>query len=310
MPQSPPPLRIGTRGSKLARAQAQAVEDALRERCGIKSELVAIRTSGDRIQDRPLAEIGGKGLFAKELEEALLAGDIDVAVHSMKDLPAELPAGLEIVATPSRENPSDAFISRHANNLRDLAAGARIGTSSVRRTAQLARARADLETVSLRGNIDTRLARLDAGEIDAIILALAGLRRIGAEARAASVLPPEQWLPALSQGALGLEMRERDLRAEQIHAALNDEITTIALACERAFQAALDGSCRSPIAGLARVADGRLRFHGEVLVPDGKDWADTRVELQLGSEPHAEAAKAGRDAGLWLRERAHAWLAT
>lgn len=275
----------------------------------MKSDLVAIRTSGDRIQDRPLAEIGGKGLFAKELEEALLAGDIDIAVHSMKDLPAELPEGLEIVATPAREDPADVFVSHHANSLEDLARGTRIGTSSVRRTAQIARARPDLETVSLRGNIDTRLAKLDADQVDAVILALAGLRRIGLEARAASVLSPERWLPALSQGALGLEMRERDSRTDEIRAALNDETTAIALACERAFQAALDGSCRSPIAGLARVADGRLRFHGEVLAPDGKDWADTRVEFELGAEPCAQAAKAGREAGLSLRARAQPWLA-
>ena len=309
MPHSPPSLRIGTRGSKLARVQAHEVQDALRARCGMESELVAIRTSCDRIQDRPLAEIGGKGLFAKELEEALLAGHIDLAVHSMKDLPAELPSGLEIVATPLREDPSDVFVSRHANTLEDLARGARIGTCSVRRASQIARARRDLEIVSLRGNIDTRLAKLDEGRVDAVILALAGLRRIGLEARAASVLSPERWLPALSQGAIGLEMREKDARAGEIGAALNDETTAIALACERAFQQALDGSCRSPIAGLARVADGRLRFHGEVLAPDGKDWADTHVEIELGAGPCAQAAGAGREAGLRLRTRAQAWLA-
>lgn len=309
MPQSQrPPLRLGTRGSRLARAQAIAVQELLRSRCGLDSELVAIRTSGDRIQDRPLAELGGKGLFAKEIEDALLATDVDLAVHSMKDLPPQLPPGLEIVATPAREDASDAFVSREAGRVEDLHAGARVGTSSVRRAAQLARVRSDLKIVSLRGNIDTRLAKLDAGDFDAIILARAGLNRLGLAARARSVLPEISWLPALSQGATGIEMRIGDPLAAAIAAAIDDETTAIALACERAFQAALDGSCRTPIAGLARVANGRLVFHGEVIAPDGSASADTHIDRSLGSDARADAARAGREAGLSLRERAWRWL--
>ena len=308
MPQSQI-LRIGTRGSKLARAQSAAVQQPLRLHCGLDSRLIAIRTSGDRFQDRSLAEFGGKGLFAKELEEALLRGEIDVAIHSMKDLPVQLPAGLQIVATPSREDPRDAFLSRSATSIDDLHRGARVGTSSVRRAAQLARLRADLEIVSLRGNIDTRLAKLDAGAVDAIILALSGLRRTGAEARATAILPSETWLPALSQGAVGLEMRVGDPSADSIAVALNDETTDIALACERAFQAALDGSCRTPIAGLARVAGKQLFFRGEVVAPDGSASAGTQIDVTLGANARADAAEAGQRAGISLREPARAWLA-
>lgn len=302
-------LRIGTRGSKLARAQTASVQEALRRSCGLGSELVVIRTSGDRIQDRPLADIGGKGLFAKELEEALLSSGIDIAVHSMKDLPTQLPAGLEIVATPPRDDPGDAFVSQRWNTIEAMPDGARIGTSSVRRAAQIARARPDLEIVSLRGNVDTRLAKLDAGEIDAIILAVAGLKRIGAETRTTSILSTQSWLPALSQGAIGLEMREDDPRAGLIAAPLNDEPTAIALTCERAFQAALDGTCRTPIAGLARLEGSRLVFRGEVLAPDGSDSAEARIDVTLGEDARAHAARAGRETGLSLRERVRPWLA-
>jgi hydroxymethylbilane synthase len=304
-----PPLRVGTRGSKLARAQAGLVRDALASRCGFASDLVAITTSGDRIKDRPLAEAGGKGLFAKELEEALLAEQIELAVHSMKDLPTILPDGLAIAAIFPREDPHDAFISAVSGRLDDLPRAARLGTSSVRRAAQVARLRPDLCVVPLRGNVDTRLGKLDAGEVDAIILALAGLKRLGLQARATSLLPAETWLPALSQGAMGIEMREQDPRRSTIAAALNDRVTSIAIACERAFQAALDATCRTPIAGLATVTDNRLLFRGEVLAPDGSAFVDTSVDLVLGDNPLAEAARAGREAGLAIRERAQPWLA-
>lgn len=310
MPQSPASfvLRIGTRGSRLAIAQAASVKEALERHCGWTSELVPIKTSGDRIQDRPLTEVGGKGLFAKELEEALLAGRIDLAVHSMKDLPTVHPEGLAIAATPAREDPSDAFISPCANRLSDLSRGARIGTSSVRRAAQIARLRPDVSVLSLRGNIDTRLAKLDDGAVDAIILALAGLKRLGLEARATAILPVQGWLPALAQGALAVEMREGDPNAARVTAALDDEPTAIAVACERAFQMALDGSCRTPIAGLATMERGRLFFRGEVLAPDGRAFADTRFDVELGAEPRGRAAQLGMEAGLSLKERARGLL--
>ena len=299
------PLRLGTRGSKLALVQANMVAAMLGSAC----EIVVLKTSGDRIQDRSLADAGGKGLFVKELEDALLGGSIDLAVHSMKDVPVALPPGLAIAALLPREDPRDVFVSVTAKSLEGLPHGARVGTSSVRRAAQIARLRPDLCVVPLRGNVDTRLRKLDAVEVDAIILAYAGLKRLGLQARATSLLPTETWLPALSQGAMGIEMREQDPRRSTIAAALNDEMTSIAIACERAFQAALDGSCRSPIAGLATVADNRLLFRGEVLAPDGSAFVDTSLDVALGNNPFAEGARAGREAGLAIRERAQPWLA-
>lgn len=310
MPQSPASsvLRLGTRGSRLALAQAALVKETL-EQCGPRAcELVPIKTSGDRVQDRSLAEIGGKGLFAKELEEALLADRIDLAIHSMKDLPSPLPEGLTIAATPIREEPSDAFISPHAPGLADLQRGARVGTSSVRRAAQVARLRRGLIVVPMRGNVDTRLAKLDAGEVDAVILAVAGLKRLGFESRVTSILPSQGWLPALAQGAIAVEMRANDPAVPAVRALLDDEPTAIAVACERAFQAALGGSCRTPIAGLATVKEGRLFFRGEVLAPDGSTSAGTRFDAELGAEPRARATQLGMEAGLSLRARAHAWL--
>jgi hydroxymethylbilane synthase len=304
MPQSI--LRLGTRGSKLALTQAGLVREALAAN-GISCELVSVRTAGDRIQDRPLAAAGGKGLFAKELEDALLGRRIDLAVHSMKDLPAVLPGGLEIAAVLPREDPRDAFISSRANSLHALPPRTRIGTSSVRRRAQVARLRPDLDIVLLRGNVDTRLAKLSAGEIDAAILAYAGLKRLGLAHRATTVLPLEAWLPALSQGAIGIEVREGDATVESV-AALHHLSTAVALACERAFQQALDGSGTTPIGGLAEFADGRLRFRGEVLAPDGSGFADTALERVLGNEPLAEAAALGREAGLALKPRVAQWL--
>jgi hydroxymethylbilane synthase len=225
----------------------------------------------------------------------------------MKDLPAVLPAGLEIAAVLPRDDPRDAFLSSRAESLDALPAGARIGTSSVRRRAQVARLRPDLEPVLLRGNVDTRLAKLDAGNIDAALLAYAGLKRLGLEHRATMVLPVERWLPALSQGAIGIEVREGEAAVESV-AALNHSPTAVALACERAFQQALDGSCTTPIGGLAEFADGCLRFRGEVLAQNGSGFADTALERVLGSAPLAEAAALGREAGLALKPRAAQWL--
>jgi hydroxymethylbilane synthase len=306
MSQSSLPLRLGTRGSRLALQQANLVREALAAR-GIDCELVTLRTTGDRIQDRPLAAAGGKGLFTKELEEALLDGRIDLAVHSMKDVPVVLPAGLSIIALLPREDARDAFVSPLAGSLAELPPGARVGTSSVRRQAQVARARPDVEIALLRGNVDTRLAKLDAGEFDAILLALAGLKRLGLEARATAVLGLDGWLPALSQGAIGIEMRSDHARSAAVRG-LNDGATAVALACERAFQAALDGSCTTPIGGFARFADGELRFRGEVIAPDGSGFADTMLAQRLGNDPEAEAAELGRNVGLALKPRAAQWL--
>jgi hydroxymethylbilane synthase len=281
------------------------VADLLRTK-GATCEIVMVKTTGDRILDRPLADAGGKGLFVKELEDALLNETIDLAVHSMKDVPVDLPPGLSIAALLPREDPRDAFVSNKAKTLTDLPRGAVLGTSSVRRHAQVARARPDLGIILLRGNVDTRLAKLDAEAMDAMLLALAGLKRLGLASRATQML--DDFLPALAQGAIGIEIRETDTRAREIVAQLNDRDTEIALACERAFQAALGGSCRSPMAGLATVAHGNLSFHGEVLAPDGSEFVETAVEVLLTANARAEAECAGRDAGLSIRPRAQQWL--
>lgn len=286
------PLRLGTRGSKLALVQASMVAAALGN-----CEIVVLKTTGDRIQDRPLADAGGKGLFVKELEDALLSRSIDLAVHSMKDVPVALPPGLAIAALLPREDPRDVLVSNVAASLEALPKAARVGTSSVRRAAQVLRVRPDMRCTLLRGNVDTRLRKLDDGGMDAMLLALAGLKRLGLEARATAML---DILPALAQGAIGIETREGE---EHTVARLNDAATAAALACERAFQEALGGSCRSPMAGLARIEDGRMVFDGEVLAPDGQDFVATHIEAPL-----ADAARAGREAGLSIRPRAMPWL--
>lgn len=301
-------LRLGTRGSKLATTQSGHVRDLL-VKAGIACELVIVRTSGDRIQDRSLADAGGKGLFTKELEEALLGGRIDLAVHSMKDVPVDMPAGLTLAAILKREDPRDAFLSHRAKTLDALPKGARMGTSSVRRQAQLLRARPDLEIGLLRGNVDTRLAKLDGGDLDAILLAQAGLNRLGLGARTTALFEPSEWLPALAQGAIGIEIRAHDSRVHAAVSPLNDAATALALSCERAFQAALDGSCRTPIAGLARYEAGMLRFRGEVIAPDGHDFVETAFEHRLSVHALDDAARLGRDAGLSIKPRASAWLA-
>ena len=300
-------LRLGTRGSKLARVQADMVAGLLQE-CGTACDIVPVKTTGDRILDRPLADAGGKGLFTKELEEALLSGAIDLAVHSMKDVPTALPEGLIIAAILPREDPSDVFIAKATCTLSELPAGARVGTSSVRRKAQVLRLRQDLECVPLRGNVDTRLAKLESGETDAILLAIAGLKRLGLADRVTSVLDPEEWLPSLAQGAVGIEIRLGDARTASLIAVLNDEAASIELDCERAFQAALDGSCRTPIAGLARVDGKRLSFRGEVIAQDGSDHVATDFQIRLGVDSRMDAARAGREAGAALRPRAARWL--
>lgn len=296
-------LRIGTRGSPLALKQAQLVREALTAHGLAASaiELIPIRTSGDKIQDRPLAEAGGKGLFAKEIEQALLAGEIDLAVHSAKDLPTILPPGLVLAATLAREDARDAFISRRANSLGELAAGSTLGTASLRRQAMAKRLRPDLRVVTFRGNVETRLRKLDAGEADATLLALAGLNRLGLASAATAILTVEEFLPAVGQGAIGIEARAADARVRDLLAAINHAETMIALVAERAFLAELDGSCRTPIAGHAEVANGALRFHGMILKPDGSEAHETRRE---GDARDAEAL--GADAGRELKRRAPA----
>ena len=296
MPPDEKPLRLGTRGSRLALVQAEMAAKAL----GSGVEIVVLKTTGDRIQDRPLADSGGKGLFVKELEEALLERRIDLAVHSMKDVPVVLPAGLSIAALLPREDPHDVFVSNSAPSLAALPVGARVGTSSVRRVAQVKRARPDVETVLLRGNVDTRLMKLDRGEMEAMILARAGLKRLRLEQRATEVL---EFLPALAQGAIGIEVRAEDARTLAAITRLNDADTEAALACERAFQAALGGSCRSPIAGLATVDAGRVHFRGEVIAPDGSDFVVSEID-----SARSDAEGAGREAGLSIRARAARWL--
>lgn len=300
------PLRIGTRGSRLALTQAGMVRDLL-AREGIESEIVVVKTSGDRIQDRPLADAGGKGLFTKELEEALFANEADIAVHSMKDVPAHLPDGLMLGAFLPREDPRDVLVSNKAYTLHSLPNAAVVGTSSVRRKAQLLRARKDVEAVTLRGNVDTRLSKLDGGRFEAAILALAGLKRLGLEDRATTILNSDTWLPSPAQGAIGIELRIGDTLTHSAVAKLDHEPTAIALACERAFLAALDGSCRTPIAALAVLEGRTLKFRGEVLALDGSDFAETAFEKQLG-KPREDAAFWGREAGLSLRPRVTRWL--
>jgi hydroxymethylbilane synthase len=298
------PLVIGTRGSPLALAQAKQVRDRLAAVHGFDAdrlELEVIRTTGDVIRDRPLAEVGGKGLFTKEIEEALLAGAIDLAVHSAKDMVTQLPEGLTIAAVLPREDPRDAFISRKAKALDDLPEGAIVGTASLRRQALLKRRRPDLSIVSLRGNVDTRLRKLEAGEVDATVLALAGLKRLGRADAATAVLSLDECLPAVGQGIIAIEARADDARTLALLAAVNHGDSATALACERAFLAVLDGSCRTPIAGHATVAAGRLRFRGLIAKPDGSEVVETEREGAV-----ADAVALGADAGRELKARAGA----
>lgn len=287
-------IRIGTRGSPLALAQAHETRERLVKAHGLSPddfEITVITTTGDRIRDRPLAEIGGKGLFTKEIEEALFAKTIDLAVHSMKDMPAVLPAGLAFAATLPREDARDALISLTAKSLKGMKQGAVLGSSSVRRSAQALRLRPDLQVVQFRGNVETRLRKLADGVADASFLAVAGLRRLGLTQHIAAVIPMEEMLPAIAQGAIGIEIRDGDEKIARLLAPINHAESATAMACERAFLAALDGSCRTPIAGHARLVDGRLHFRGETLTLDGK-----KVFAAERSGAPSDAARMGADA--------------
>jgi hydroxymethylbilane synthase len=294
-------LRLGTRGSPLALAQARTVQARLAAAHGLDPaaiEIRIIRTSGDRIQDRPLSESGGKGLFTKEIEEALLDGGIDLAVHSAKDMPTVLPDGLALLACLEREDPRDVLISRKANSLAGLAQGARLGTASLRRQAMAKRLRPDLRVEMLRGNVETRLRRIDEGAFDATLLALAGLRRLGLEHAATAILDIDDFLPAVGQGAIVIEARERDERTRQYLGAIDHADTTVALAVERAFLGMLDGSCRTPIGGHALVNGTQVKFRGMILKPDGSECHQTVREGTL-----ADAVALGSDAGAELKRR-------
>jgi hydroxymethylbilane synthase len=293
---------IGTRGSPLALAQAHEVRDRLARAHDVAAERIAIkviRTSGDAIQDRALSEAGGKGLFTKEIEEALLAGHIDLAVHSSKDVPTFLPDATWLSAFLPREDPRDAFISPTAASLQDLPAGAVVGTASLRRQAMVLRLRPDLKVSVMRGNVETRLRKLAAGEADATLLARAGLKRLGLEAKATRIFEIDEVLPAVGQGAIAIESRRDDERINAFVKAIGDPEAEVALTAERSFLALLDGSCRTPIGGHCRVNGDRIHFSGLIISPDGREeYGTTREGLR------ADAAAIGADAARELRERA------
>ena len=266
------PLRIATRKSPLALWQAEHVRDRLLAlHPGLQVELLKMSTQGDRILDSPLAKIGGKGLFVKELEQGLLDGRADLAVHSMKDVPAELPDGLCLGAILDREDPRDAFVSVQYPGVDDLPEGARVGTSSLRRQCQLRARRPDLQILDLRGNVGTRLGKLDAGDYDAIVLACAGLKRLGLSERITHALTPEEMLPAIAQGVIGIECRADDRRVRDLIEPLNHAATAQRTAAERAMNAALAGGCQAPVAGYSLLNDGVIELRGLVGQPDGSE---------------------------------------
>jgi hydroxymethylbilane synthase len=294
-------LMIGTRGSPLALAQAHETQGRLAAALdwGVEQlPLSIIKTTGDAIQDRPLSEAGGKGLFTKELDAALIEGAIDFAVHSAKDLPTRIPDEIAIVGYLPREDVRDAFISRRAGHLNELPAGAIVGSASLRRQAQVRRLRPDLQVTLLRGNVGTRLRKLDNGEMDATLLAMAGLRRLGLTEHVTAILDTDDFLPAVGQGAIAITARAGDTRVIEALSRVIDADTGAALAAERAFLTVLDGSCRTPIAGHARLDGGALAFRGLVLRPDGSEGLDV---ARIGGSADADAI--GREAGEDLRAR-------
>jgi hydroxymethylbilane synthase len=294
-------LTIGTRGSPLALAQARMTAEALAFAAGITVSAIAIEvisTTGDRTQDRPLSEIGGKGLFTKEIDNAQLEGLVDVAVHSSKDLPTELPDGLVIAGFLPREDVRDALIAPRFGTLLALPAGARVGTVSLRRQALVRKLRPDLRVEALRGNVETRLNKARSGEFEAVILAMAGLKRLGLAAEVTEALDEMSFVPAVGQGAIALVTRGNDAATRALIARFAHRTTEIELAAERAFLAVLDGSCRTPIGGQARAAGGRVVFHGIVLSPDGRIAIETRGEAAAG-----EAASLGAALGREIKAK-------
>jgi hydroxymethylbilane synthase len=294
-------LRVGTRGSRLALAQAEEVCNLLSKAHGVDRhaiEIKIIKTTGDQVQDRPLSNMGGKGLFTKEIEIALAAGEIDLAVHSAKDMPTVLPDGLTIAACPQRQDPRDALISQKATALKNLPWGASLGTASLRREAQARRLRSDLNVRPLRGSVETRLRKLAAGEIDAMILGMAGLNRLGLAGIATQVLSTDEFLPAVGQGAIAIEARTADERVHELLSAINHMPTSVALTAERAFLSVLEGSCRTPIGGYAVVSGSDIAFRGAVLCPDGSRIYEVRC---AGAADLAR--EVGADAGAQMKHR-------
>lgn len=296
-------LRIGTRGSALALWQSRSVARALAQHTAVEPELITIKTSGDKFQKLSFSQIGTKGVFIKELEDALLEGTIDLAVHSMKDVPTELPEGLTIAAIGKREDMRDALLSLHGGTLASLPPGARVGTSSLRRQSQLLAARPDLRMLELRGNVDTRIEKLKRGDYDAIVLAKAGLDRLGLSANISEVLPFETSLPAAGQGAIGIEARSNDVDTLRILAALEDEETRAAVTAERSALAGLGGGCQVPIGAWGRMENGKLLLDVVVLSADGS----LRLAEKDSSLP-ADAEALGRRVAQKLRERGAAAL--
>jgi len=295
----PAKLRIGSRGSQLALWQANHISALLRAR-GHEVEIEIIHTTGDKITDVALAKVGTKGMFTKEIEEALAAGRVDLAVHSLKDLPTELPKGFEIAAITERQDPRDAFCSLDYSSFQELPRGARVGTSSLRRQAQLKALRPDLDIYPLRGNVDTRLRKLEQGEYDAIILASAGLKRLGKTERIKQIIPAEIMCPAAGQGALGIEIRDGDAKTRELLAFLNDANARAATTCERALLSSLGGGCQVPIGAFAEVKNGKLHLESIVADPDGskilRDSRDGTVPEKLGNEAGAALLASGGDA--------------
>ncbi|WP_102110264.1 hydroxymethylbilane synthase [Oceaniglobus roseus] len=304
LPTPDEPLKIGTRGSPLALAQAHETRARLADAFDLPFEafeIVVIKTTGDRVLDRPLKEIGGKGLFTREIEEELLSGGIDIAVHSMKDMPVEQPGGLLLDTYLPREDVRDAFVALDGGALAALAEGSVVGTSSLRRKAQLLNRRPDLQIVEFRGNLQTRLKKLEDGVAMATFLAMAGLNRMNLPDVPRQPIPEDEMLPAVAQGAIGIERRADDSRVAEMLAAIHDGPTGQRLAAERAFLAALDGSCETPIAGLAELDGGSLRLRGEILRTDGSEaLADRR------SGAIEDGAEMGRDLAAALLSRAGA----
>jgi hydroxymethylbilane synthase len=302
-------LKLGSRGSPLAMAQSIFVQEMLAGATGQPGERFPIEsftTTGDKIQDRLLQEAGGKGLFTKELDEALLDGRIDAAIHSMKDLPTRMPDGIVLACVPSREDPRDSFISHRAAALLDLPQGAVLGTASLRRQAQALHLRPDLKIAMLRGRVETRLQRIADGDFDATFLALAGLNRLGLARHSTGIVDSAQMPPAPGQGALAITARADDARTLRLLAVLNIAEHAIATAAERGFLAALDGSCRTPIAALAKVDGKTLNFIGEVLTPDGsRRWRRT-ASITLNDNPGESADSFGRGLGAEIRAEAGA----
>jgi hydroxymethylbilane synthase len=295
----PPLLKLGSRGSPLALAQSRLVAAMLAKNSDVAADAFPIQsfmTSGDKIQGR-LQDQGGKGLFTKELDEALLDGRIDAAIHSMKDLPTRMPEGIVLACVPSREDPRDGFIAMRAKTLMDLPSGATVGTASLRRQAQTLHLRPDLKVELLRGRVETRLAKIESGAFDATYLALAGLKRLGLEKHAASIVDAQAMPPAPGQGALAITARAGDNKTLALLAPLNIAEHAIATIAERSFLQALDGSCRTPIAALAQIVDGKLNFLGEVLTPDGKHCWRRRETVVLGGEAEETARALGARLG-------------